>query len=74
MSSRFDSSSSTGKSRKTPRTDRGKSIMSETQIQAYLFARDTLRRIQRTSALLVPLGRRTMNGMRRRLTGRGTRP
>lgn len=64
MPSRFGSSKITGQSRRTPSLDRSKRIMSEKQIQAYLIARDTLRRIQCTSAVIVPFTRHTVNAMR----------
>lgn len=57
MSSRFGSSLSgnAGRSSKTMSFRTGRRVMSEKQIQAYLVSRDALRRIQRTSSLLLPL-------------------
>lgn len=56
MSSRFESSlGNSGRSRKTMSVCAGQRVMSEKEIQAYLVSRDTVRRIQRTSSLLLPL-------------------
>jgi hypothetical protein len=53
MSSRFGASlsGSEGRIRTTMRRAAGKPFMSEKQIEAYLIARDALRRIQRTSSV-----------------------
>lgn len=56
MSSRFKSSlGSAGRSRKTMSLCASQRVMSEKEIQAYLVSRDTVRRIQRISSLLLPL-------------------
>jgi len=56
MSSRFESSpGKAGRSRETMSACPGQRVMSEKEIQAYLVARDTVRRIQRMSSLLLPV-------------------
>ena len=55
MSARFDTSLSgiDGRTRRTMRSCGGLPSMSEQQTQAYLIARDALRRIRRTSSLVL---------------------
>lgn len=57
MSSGFGSSRSrnAGRYHGSPRHGAGRRVMSEKEIEAYLAARDTLRRIKRMSPLFVPL-------------------
>ena len=57
MSSRFGTSLSenAGRLHKTKKRRGGLPSMSEKQTQAYLVARDALRRIQRTSSLVIPM-------------------
>jgi hypothetical protein len=58
MSSRFESPfENAGPSRKKMSVCASQRVMSEKEIQAYLVSRDTVRRIQRISSLLVPPGR-----------------
>lgn len=58
MSSRFESSfGNAGRSPKTMSVSANRRVMSEKEIQAYLVSRDTVRRIQRISSLLLPQGR-----------------
>lgn len=62
MASRYsDRSSKQGRGRRTP-------LMTERQLQAYLLARDTLRRIDRSSAR----AQMTLNAMK--IHGAGWRP
>ncbi|MGJ7512412.1 hypothetical protein [Variovorax sp. GT1P44] len=59
MSSRFESSfAKAGPSRKTMSVSASQRVMSEKEIQAYLVSRDTVRRIQRISSLLLAPPRR----------------
>jgi hypothetical protein len=62
MTSRFESSfGNAGSKRKTMRVCASPRVMSEKEIHAYLVSRDTVRRIQRISSLLVPLPSRGVN-------------
>lgn len=54
MYSRSNSSKTKGQYRKSVYADGGSAAMSEKQVQAYLLAREAIRSVQRTSALISP--------------------
>jgi hypothetical protein len=56
MAAHFVSGSPSGLSRRTPSTRRGPRTMTEKQIQAYLLARDAVRRVKRTSSFFFHSG------------------